>query len=118
MNINKQIVSMCQNFYKIVNFEPLEGDIITEKLIRIYQEYIFKIDLNNQEEIDSVLKLDSILGKYINDYDFRQELQKEIVKIKFTNPKTMVKEFIESIIRIFNHYEEYTTRVICISRWI
>lgn len=118
MNVNKQIVAMCENFYKIINFEPLEGDKITEKLIRIYQEYIFNIDINDQEAVTSVVQLDSVLGKYINDYGFRKELQKEIVKIRIDRTKNVLKQFIDNIIRIFNSYEEYTTRVIYISRWI
>lgn len=119
MNVNKQIVAMCDNFYKIINFEPLEGDNITNKLIRIYQEYIFNIDLYDKEAVDSVIKLDSVLGKYISDYGFRKELQKEIVKVKVhKNAKNILKEIIDSIIKIFNDYEEYTTRVIYISRWI
>lgn len=118
MNVNKQIVAMCDNFYKIINFEPMEGDNITGKLIRIYQEYIFNIDINSKEDVESVLKLDSVLGKYIDDYSFRKELQKEIVKVKIVDRKNIIKEFIENIIKIFNNYEEYTTRVIYISRWI
>lgn len=118
MNVNKQIVAMCDNFYKIINFEPMEGDNITEKLIRIYQEYIFNININNKEDVESVLKLDSVLGKYIDDYNFRKELQKEIVKVKIVDRKNVIREFIENIIKIFNNYEEYTTRVIYISRWI
>ncbi len=118
MNINKQIVSMCENFYKIINFEPLEGDLVTEKLIRIYQEYIFNIDINDKEAVASVLKLDSVLGNYINDFGFRKELQKQIVKVHIDRSKNILKQFIDNIIKIFNSYEEYTTRVIYISRWI
>lgn len=119
MNRNKQIVALCENFYKIINFEPMEGDNITEKLIRIYQEYIFNIDITDKSAVESVLKLDSILGKYINDYSFRKELQREILKVQVRrDAKNVLKEIIDSIIRIFNNYEEYTTRVIYISRWI
>ena len=116
---NKQIVAMCENFYKIINFKPLEGDNITDKLVRIYQEYICNIDLNDKEAVESVLKLDSVLGKYINDYNFRKELQREIVKVRVRkDTKNVLKEIIDYIIKIFNNYEEYTTRVIYISRWI
>ena len=116
---NKEIVSMCKNFYKIVNFEIMEGDNITATLIKIYQEYIFNIDINNKEDVDSIIALDTILGHYIEDHIFRRELQKEIVKIKVRrNPKTMLRDIINNIIAIFNNYQEYTTKVVCISRWI
>lgn len=119
MNTNKQIVAMCKNFYKIINFELMESDNITEKLIRIYQEYIFNIDINDKSAVESVLKLDSVLGKYIDDYLFRKELQREILKVRVRkDAKNVLKEIIDNIIKIFNNYEEYTTRVIYISRWI
>ncbi len=117
---NKEIIAMCENFYKIINFKPIEGDTITEKLIRIYQEYIFHININDAESIKSVKELDKALNQYINDYTFRKELQKQIVKVKIDreDSKNILKDFIKEIIKIFNNYEEYTTRVIYISRWI
>ena len=44
MDTNKQILKFCPNFYKILNFTPYKDDKISEKLIRLYQKYIFKID--------------------------------------------------------------------------
>ncbi|MBE6140679.1 MAG: hypothetical protein E7172_03995 [Firmicutes bacterium] len=116
---NKKVIEYCKNFYKIVNFEPLFNDGISDKLIRIYQGFIFNIDLNNDEDIKTIQELDHAVGKYIDDYSFRKEFQKQIVKVKIKrDAKDMLKEFIKSIINIFNDYEEYTTRVIYISRWI
>ena len=40
MNDNKQILKYCPNFYKIINFNPISGDELSEKIIKIYQEYI------------------------------------------------------------------------------
>ena len=96
MDRNKQILAFCPNFYKILSFTPYEDDKISEKLIKLYQKYIFKIDINNPEDVESVKQLDHVVSKYIDDYLFR----------------------IKSILRIFDNYEEYTTRVIYISRWI
>ena len=46
-------------------------------------------------------------------------MQKQIVQIKVQrDAKDLLKEIIKSILRIFDNYEEYTTRVIYISRWI
>lgn len=119
MNINKQIISYCPNFYKIMNFTPYEDDFISEKLIKLYQKYIFKIDINNLEDINRVKQLDYVINKYIDDYLFRKEMQKQILTIKVRkDAKDILKEIINSIIKIFNNYEEYTTRVIYISRWI
>lgn len=119
MNVNKEIIALCPNFYKIIEFTPYEEDIFSKKLIKLYQQYIFRIDLNNKEDVESVIRLDYVISKYISDYAFRKEMQKEVPRIQVRkDAKDILKEVIKSIIKIFDHYEEYTTRVIYISRWI
>ena len=119
MSENKQILKYCPNFYKIINFNPLVEDQLSEKIIKIYQEYIFKINPNNEEDIKEVQELDAAVAKYINDYSFRREVQKEIVNVRVKNTcKDVLKFFIEAIIKIFTNYQDYTTRVIYVSRWI
>ena len=93
--------------------------MVTKRLIRIYQDYIFRIDITKEEDVSYVKQLDSVLNKYIDDYLFRKEMQKQILTIKIKkDAKDVLKEIIKSIINIFNNYLEYTTRVIYISRWI
>lgn len=119
MNINKQIIALCPNFYKIIEFRPYEEDVLSQKLIKLYQQYIFRIDINNPEDVKSVKELDHVISKYIDDYLFRKELQREIPHIKVRkDAKDILREVIRSIIKIFNNYEEFTTRKIYISRWI
>lgn len=116
---NKQIIMLCPNFYKIIDFCPYEDDIVSKKLIKLYQEYIFRIDINSKEEVESVIRLDYVISKYIDDYLFRKEMQKRILEIRVKkDTKDILKDIINSIIKIFDNYEEYTTRVIYISRWI
>lgn len=116
---NKQILKYCPNFYKIINFNPLEEDVLSEKIIKIYQEYIFKINLANQNDIEEIKNLDAAVFKYINDFSFRKEVQRQIVNIKVKNTcSDILKFFIEAIINIFRNYEDFTTRVIYVSRWI
>ena len=119
MDTNKQIISLCPNFYKIIEFTPHEDDEISAKIIKLYQKYIFRIDINNPEDVESVKQLDKVVNQYIDDYTFRKEFQKQIINIKINrNAKDILCEIILSIIKIFNNYEEYTTRIIYISRWI
>ena len=68
MYTNKQIIGLCPNFYKIIEFSPYEDDIISKKLIKLYQEYIFRIDINNPDDVESVINLDKVVSKYIDDY--------------------------------------------------
>ena len=119
LNVNKEIISYCPNFYKIINWTPYEDDKISDKIVKLYQKYIFKIDINDNEDVERIKQLDQVVNKYIDDFAFRKEMQKQIVTIKVAkNATDILKEIIKSIIKIFHNYEEYTTRLIYISRWI
>ena len=119
MSGNKLILKYCPNFYNIINFHPIEGDELTEKIIHLYHEYIFQINIYNEDEANEIKELDSAIMKYIDDYSFRKEIQRQILQVKFkTTDKNIIKKFIDLILKIFANYEDYTTRVIYISRWI
>jgi len=95
------------------------GDELSERIIRMYQDYIFRINIHNEDEVNEIKELDAAVAKYIDDYSFRKEVQRQILAIKVKNDcKDIVKYFIDAIIRIFSNYEDYTTRVIYVSRWI
>lgn len=117
--MNREIIKHCPNFYKIMEFVPMENDSITKKILKIYQEYIFRIDLNNPEDVKMVQELDLVISKYIDDYIFRKAFQQQIVQVKIRRDvKDILKEMIKSIIKIFDKYEEDTTKIIYISHWI
>ena len=119
MSENKKILKYCPNYYQIINFNPLADDVITQKIIRMYREYIFKINIYNEEEVNQIKELDAAISKYINDFLFRKEVQRQInnTSIKRDCPD-VIKFFVDLILRVFTNYEDYTTRVIYISRWI
>lgn len=116
---NKLVLDNCPNFYRIINFEYFEEDAVTEKLIRIYRDFIFEVDLSNRAELNMVKKIDFVLGKYIDDYSFRRKLQQEVFQVKIAKTcKNVLQTVVENIIAIFNRYEEETTRNFYIARWI
>lgn len=118
MNKKKEVLNYCPNYYNIINFDFTEEDLITEKLIKLYKQYIFSTDISNVSEVNRIKELDNILNIYINDYEFRGELQKEIIKVRIKKDSNVLVSLIESIIKIFTDYEEYTTRKIYIAKWI
>lgn len=118
MSTNKEILKYCQNYYQIVNFNFKKQDLISEKLIKIYKNYIFSIDTNNEDEINRIMELDRVLHNYIQDFLFRSTLQKEIVRVSVKKDSNILKSLVDAIINIFGNYEEYTTRKIYISKWI
>lgn len=118
MNKNKQVLRYCPNFYRIVDFEYLEDDKLSEKLIDVYQEYVFKVDVSNKQDVAKLKQLDSILSKYIDDYIFRKELKSEMQKIKVRKDEDILSAIVSWIIKVFDNYEEGYTRNIYFSRWI
>lgn len=118
MNQNKEVLKYCSNYYNIVNFDFVEGDVISERLVKLYKQYIFNANINSEEEIEKIKELDRVVNIYIEDYEFRNQLQKEILKVKVKREGNIIREFIDSILKIFNDYEEYTTRKIYIAKWI
>ena len=115
---NKEVLKYCPNYYDIVNFNFKDEDIISDKLISIYKNFIFSININNIAEVNKVQELDHVLSSYLKDYLFRSTLQKEIITVKVKKDSNIIKSLVDAILRIFTSYEEYTTRKLYISKWI
>ena len=106
MNDNKKVLTYCPNFYKIIEFKPIEGDEITKSIIKMYKEYIFKVDININENIIEIGKLDEAVSKYIDDYIFRKELKKEILLIKVKNDCKDILKFLKKYkVKIIEFYQ-------------
>ena len=118
MHKNKMILNNCPNFYKIKNYEFDEEDYITLKIIGIYEDYIFNINEKNETELKKAKELDNILNKYIDDYTFRKEIQKGLMNLKIKRGSNIVDIIIDSVISLYNNYEDGYTRNIYFARWI
>lgn len=118
INKNKQILRHCPNFYKIINFEYLEDDKLSEKLIGIYHDYVFKVDLSKKNEVATLEQLDLILNKYIDDYFFRKELKSCMKRIRIRKDEDVLTAIVNWIIKVFDNYEVGYTRNVYFSRWI
>lgn len=118
MKKNKVILKHCPNFYKIKNFEFDDQDYISIKLISIYEDYIFNIDEKDQTSIKKVEELDKILGKYVDDYTFRKEIKHGVLNIKVKRGTDVIETIVNSLIALFENYEEGYTRNIYFARWI
>lgn len=118
MRNNKKVLKYCPNFHKIVNFEYSEDDYISARLISVYQEYIFSIDLSDQEQINIIEILDKTITKYIDDYFFRKEMKNSLKELKIKKDENIMQSIVNYIIKTYSRYEEDFTRNIYISRWI
>lgn len=118
MKKNKIILNHCPNFYKIKNFEIEDEDTISIKLITIYEDYIFNIDEKNDTELKKIENLDKILGKYVDDYTFRKEIQSGVLNIKVKRGNDIMETIVNNLISLFENYEDGYTRNIYFARWI
>ncbi len=116
MKKNKQIIKYCPNFYKIINYEILEGDVLTYKIISIYQDYIFNNNFTN--DVEELTKLDYALNKYLDDYTFRKEMRQSLTEIRIPKGVNIIKSIVNSIIRLSENYDMGFTRNIYFARWI
>ena len=91
---NKLILEHCPNFYNINNFTFYDDDYTSGKLINIYRKFIFEVDINNEEEVSSLEKIDYVLNKYIEDYMFRKQLQKDVLSIRVKSGENFIKKTI------------------------
>ncbi len=108
----------CKNYYAIINFEPIEGDVITTKMISVYKKYVINSELT-EENIIKLKNLDKAMKKYIDDCIFRKDLDNIILNMEIpSDTRSILRILIDKIISFFNNYTEYTTRVIYVSRWI
>lgn len=118
MDKNREVLRHCPHFYTIINFEYYSDDFISEKLINVYEKYIFNTDINIEENAAKVEKLDEVLFKYINDYTFRNQIKKDIVNIKVTRGENLLDTIVNTIINLFEKYEKLLTRKVPMTRWI
>ena len=118
MKKNKTILKYCPNFYKIKDFDIEEDDYITLKLITIYEDYIFNIDVKDNESLTKIKKLDKILAKYVDDYTFRKEIKNGVLNIRVKRGSDVIETIINNLLSLFEKYEEGYTRNIYFARWI
>ncbi len=119
MEQNKEVLRYCPNFQRIINFKYNDNDLISEKLLAIYRDFIFKANVNDDNDKKMVQDFDYVLRKYTDDYIFRKELKKEIVNVKIKRScSDILREIVKSVLVIFNQYMFNTTRKITIARWI
>ena len=119
MKKNKLVLKHCPNFYKIVNFEFSEDDNVTDKLIDVYKYFIFNVDINNEEDVKKIEKIDYVINKYIDDYYFRKDMQQRLMSIKVKKgSNNFIEVIIDSVIAAFDSYEMGYTRNIYFARWI
>ena len=116
---NKKIVEICKNYYKIVNSLLYEGDKITQNIIRIYEDYIFSLDIITKREVEKLQIVDKIMLKFISDSKFKKEMCEYFSNLKVSKAVNNLVEFVmNKMIAFAEEYKDFYTRNIYIPRWI
>ena len=116
---NKIILKYCPDYYRIINEEFSEIDYLTDKVIKIYQDYIFSVDISNKSDLRIVSKLNKAVARYVDDREFKTLLNNFLISLKVSKKEENVFGFVvKSIISEYDKYMEGFTRNLYIPRWI
>lgn len=118
-NKNKEVVSICKNYYTIVNSEVYKNDKITHNMIKLYKDYIFNIENITVREREKMVSIDNIMYKFITDIKFKKDICDKLSKLSVPyRINNLVEYTINKILEYFEDYKDTMTRNIYIPRWI
>lgn len=116
---NKIVLKYCKDYYRIINEEFNELDYMSDKVIHIYQSYIFSINIKSKSEIKKATDLNTAVVRYFDDREFRTLLNNFLSSLKVSKKETDIMAYIAgAIIKEYDKYMEGFTRNLYIPRWI
>ena len=116
---NKVVLKYCPDYYRIINEEFNELDYMSDKIIQVFQQYIFSIALRNNHDIKKISSLNKAIVRYFDDREFKTILTNFLLALKVPKgTKNVVSIIVDNIIEQHLKYMEGFTRNIYIPRWI
>lgn len=116
---NKVVLKYCPDYYRIINEEFNELDYMSDKIIQVFQQYIFSIDIRNKNDIKKISSLNKAIVRYFDDREFKTILTNFLLALKVPKgTKDVVSIIVDNIIEQHLKYMEGFTRNIYIPRWI
>ena len=116
---NKVVLKYCPDYYRIINEEFNELDYMSDKIIQVFQQYIFSIDIRNKNKIKKISSLNKAIVRYFDDREFKTILTNFLLALKVPKgTKNVVSIIADNIIEQHLKYMEGFTRNIYIPRWI
>lgn len=116
---NKIVLKYCKDYYRIINEEFNELDFMSEKVIHIYQSFIFSIDLTNKNDIKLITALNNAVVRFFDDREFKTILTNFLVALKVSKSEQDVLRYIvNNIVREHKKYMEGYTRNLYIPKWV
>ncbi len=116
---NKIVLKYCKDYYRIINEEFSELDYMSDKIIQIYQSFIFSINTRSKSEIKKATDLNSAVVRYFDDREFKTILNNFLTSLKVSKKETNIIGYIvNAILKEYEKYMEGYTRNLYIPRWI
>lgn len=116
---NKVVLKYCPDYYRIINEEFGELDYMTDKVISVFQTYIFKINIKDKNELKRVNNLNKAIVRYIDDREFKTMLTGALTSLKVSRKETdVIGVIVKTILETYSRYMEGFTRNLYIPRWI
>ena len=116
---NKIVLKYCKDYYRIINEEFSELDYMSDKVIQIYQSFIFSINARKKDELKKATDLNTAVVRYFDDREFKTILNSFLKALKVSRKENNVIGFIAGeIIKEYDKYMEGFTRNLYIPRWI
>lgn len=116
---NKVILKYCPDYYRIINEEFSELDYMTDKIITIFQSYIFKVNIKEKAELKKVNDLNKAVVRYIDDREFKTMLINALTSLKVSKKETdVIGVIVKTILNEYSKYMDGFTRNLYIPRWI
>ncbi len=116
---NKIVIKYCKDYYRIINEEFNELDLMSDKVIEIYQQFLFSINVRNKSELKIATELNKSVVRYFDDREFKTILTNVLKSLKVPkSEKNLVSYIVSVIIKEHDKYLEGYTRNLYIPRWI
>lgn len=119
MDESQQVLLYCPNFREIINCDFLEDDMLTQKLIQYYQEFVFNVNPGKKTEVDLIKQLDQAMYKYIDDYRFAKNLKETLnIETIISQNFSYLEQLMQYIINFFQQYEANKINNMVYTRWL
>lgn len=116
---NKVILKYCPDYYRIINEEFSELDYMSDKVIEIYQSFIFTVDINEKDQLKLISLLNKAICRYFDDREFKKMLISSLSAFKIPkSTKNVLRAIVDEIVKQYNKYMEGFTRNLYIPKWI
>ena len=116
---NKIVIKYCKDYYRIINEEFSELDFMSDKVIQIYQSFIFSINVRKKDELKKAVDLNTAVARYFDDREFRTLLNNYLSSLRVAKTEKNIIAYIANAInKQYEKYMEGFTRNLYIPRWI